>query len=442
MFLDSKIAYDLTLAVNSIKKTPILSALMVAAIGIGIGACMTIITIYYLATANPNPDNSDELYTYGLHNHLTITDGQEDEDPRQMATYRDALYVLQSDIPTDQSVHYQSWAVYRNAEDGVSPFWKMFRLVTSGFFSMFDVPFQYGEAWSQAQEDNMEMVTVLTRETNDALFGGENSVGRRVEIGGDFYEVVGVMDDFEPLPKYFEFDSGFFMDIEGAMVPFSLTPQIGLTKNSGARSCIAMPDGDDFQSYLDAECHWLHHWVRLPTGEKREAFAEMLDNYSLEQRRYGRFQGPFNNRLFNLMEWLEHLGVVDGTLTMLISVALMFLIVCLLNTNALLFAKFTGRSTEVSIKRALGCSKKRLLQQHLLEIGLVGLAGGALGLLLAVLGLAGIRTMMTNIDNLATLNMDLVAIAIVASIISTLVAGLLPAWRTCQIAPAKYLKSQ
>jgi len=442
MLSDTKIAYDFRLAVNSIKKTPILSALMVAAIGTGIGACMTIIAIYYLATANPNPDNSDELYTYGLHNHLTITEGQEDGDPRPWATYRDALYILQSDIPTDQSVHYPSWAVYRNAEDGVSPFWKMFRLVTPGFFSMFDVPFRYGEAWSQAQEDNMDMVTVLTRETNDALFGGENSVGRRVEIGGDFYEVVGVMDYFEPFPKYFEFDTGFFMEIDGAMVPFSLTPQLELTKNSGGRTCVAMPDGDDFQSYLDAECHWLHHWVRLPTEEKREAFAEMLDNYSLEQRRYGRFQGPFNNRLFNLMEWLEQRGVVDGTLTMLISVALMFLIVCLLNTNALLFAKFTGRSAEVSIKRALGCSKKRLLQQHLLEISLVGLAGGALGLLLAHLGLAGIRTMMSNFDNLAKLNMDLVAIAIAASIISTLVAGLLPAWRTCQIAPAKYLKSQ
>jgi putative ABC transport system permease protein len=442
MFMDSKIAYDLGLALKSIRKTPILSALMVAAIGIGIGACMTIIAIYYLASANPNPDNSDELYTYALHNHLTITEDQEDEDPRLMATYRDALYILQSDIPTDQSVHYPSWAVYQNSEDGVNPFWRMFRLVTPGFFSMFEVPFLYGEAWSQVQEDNQAMVIVLTRETNNALFGGENSVGRRIEVGGDFYEVVGVMDEFKPFPKYFEFDTGLFMEIDGGMVPFSLTPVIELTKNSGGRSCVTVPEGSDFQSYLDAECHWLHHWVRLPTQENRDAFNEMLDNYSLEQRRYGRFQGPFNNRLFNLMEWLEHLEVVDGTLTMLISVALMFLIVCLLNTNALLFAKFTGRSTEVSIKRALGCSKKRLLQQHLLEIGLVGLAGGILGLLLAFVGLAGIKAIVTNLENLAHLNLDLIAIAIAASLASTLFAGLYPAWRTCQIAPAKYLKSQ
>ena len=442
MFVDSKIGYDLQLALRSIKKTPILSALMVAAIGIGIGACMTIITIFYLMTTNPNPDNSDQLYTYGLHNNLTVREGQEDEDPRRMSTYRDAMYILQSDIPTEQSVHYQSWAVYRNTADGVNPFWNLYRLATRGFFSMFEVPFLYGGSWSQQQEDNKAMVIVLTRETNNRLFGGENSVGQTIEVGGDFYEVVGVMDSFKPIPKYFEFDSGFFYEIEGAIVPFSLTPDIQLMKNSGSRSCIEMPEGDDFQSYLDAECHWIHHWVRLPTLEKRDEFYEMLNNYSLEQRRFGRFQGPFNNRLFNLTEWLDHLGLVDGMLIMLIGVAVMFLIVCLLNTNALLFAKFTGRSPEVSIKRALGCSKKRLLQQHLVEIGLVGLAGGALGLLLALVGLAGIRQLFSDADDLAHLNADLVFIAITASIVATLIAGLYPAWRTCQLAPAKYLKSQ
>jgi putative ABC transport system permease protein len=442
MFVDSKIAYDLQLALKSIKKTPVLSALMVAAIGIGIGACMTIITIFYLMSANPNPDNSEQLYTYGLDNQLTVTEGHEDRDPRLMATYRDALYILQSDIPTDQSVHYQSWAVYRNLEGGVNPFWDIFRLATSGFFSLFDVPFLYGGAWSQEQEDNKAMVIVLTRDANNKLFGGENSVGERIEVGDDFYEIVGVMDSFEPLPKYFEFDNGFFSEIEGALVPFSLTPEIELMKNSGGTSCVAVPEGDDFQSYLDAECHWLHHWVRLPTPEKREAFSEMLDNYSLEQRRYGRFQGPLNNRVFNLMEWLEHLDIVDGTMTMLNGVALMFLIVCLLNTNALLFAKFTGRTAEVSLKRALGCSKKRLFRQHLLEIGLVGIVGGSLGLLLALAGLAGIKILISNFENLAYLNTDLVIIAIAASIISTLIAGLYPAWRSCQIAPAKHLKSQ
>jgi putative ABC transport system permease protein len=57
-------------------------------------------------------------------------------------------------------------------------------------------------------------------------------------------------------------------------------------------------------------------------------------------------------------------------------------------------------------------------------------------------GLAGIKALVTDLENLAHLNLDLIAIAIAASLASTLFAGLYPAWRTCQIAPAKYLKSQ
>ncbi len=210
MLMDSKIAYDLQLALNSIKKTPVLSALMVAAVGVGIGACMTIIAIYYLMSTDPNPDNSEQLYTYALDNHLTVEEGQGDGKPRLMSSYRDALYILQSDIPTEQSVHYPSWAVFQNLEGGVAPFWDMFRLATPGFFSLFDVPFLYGEAWSQEQEDSKAMVIVLTRGTNNILFGGENSVGEKIEVGDYFYEIVGVMDSFEPLPKYFEFDNGIF----------------------------------------------------------------------------------------------------------------------------------------------------------------------------------------------------------------------------------------
>ena len=47
--------YYLKLAILSIRKNPVLSALMVAAIAIGIGACMTVITVHYVMSGNPIP---------------------------------------------------------------------------------------------------------------------------------------------------------------------------------------------------------------------------------------------------------------------------------------------------------------------------------------------------------------------------------------------------
>ena len=54
--------YYLKLGLFSIRKNPILSSLMVAAIAVGIGACMTIINVDYVMSGNPIPHRSDILY--------------------------------------------------------------------------------------------------------------------------------------------------------------------------------------------------------------------------------------------------------------------------------------------------------------------------------------------------------------------------------------------
>jgi putative ABC transport system permease protein len=434
--------YNLQLAWLSLKKTPVLSLLMISAIGIGIGVCMTIITVYALMTNDPIPAKSQSLHTYQLDNHFTVAEGQEENDPNPMVTYKDAINLLASDIPEAQSIHYQTSGVFKPEDQNLKPFRETVRLATSGFFSMFDVPFQYGRPWDEDAEKTQSLVIVLDRRLNDKLFGGENSIGEKVQMDGRYHEVVGVMDDFSPIPRFFEYDGGVFDDTEGAFVPFSLTPILKLKKTGGSTMCLVDPEEDGFASYLESECNWIHHWVQLSTQDDRDSYLDMLTNYSMDQRQYGRFKGPFRNRVYNVSEWLEYQEILNPAYVMLIGIAFMFLTVCLLNTNGLLFAKFTGRAGDISVRRALGCSKKRMFGQHLVEVGLVGLLGGLFGLLLASAGLLGLKQMFENYENLAHLDVELIMFAIAISILSTLIAGLYPAWRICQLPPAQYLKSQ
>ena len=80
--------------------------------------------------------------------------------------------------------------------------------------------------------------------------------------------------------------------------------------------------------------------------------------------------------------------------------------------------------------------------QYLIEAGVIGLAGGALGLGLALLGLWAVRQQPSDYAELAHLNGTMLLAAIGLSLVASLMAGLLPAWRACQIAPAIQLKSQ
>lgn len=435
-------AYFLRLAGQNLGKTPVLSLLMVSAIGIGIGVCMTIITVYALMANDPIPAKSGHLYTYALDNHLDVQQGQELDDPNPFVGYRDVVNLMQSDIPLEQSVHFQSRAVFKPDNPDLKPFRERLRLVTSGFFDLFDAPFRYGGPWSDQAAANRELVIVLGSELNDRLFGGTDSVGKRVDVDGRLYEIVGVLGDFSPIPRYFEVDGGAFDDTEGGYVPFSLTPILRLRKSGGSTLCIRDPQGDSYEAFLDSECTWIHHWVYLESPQDREAFYDMLNNYTESQRQFGRFQGPYRNRLFNLTEWLEFQEVLNPAYVMLIGIAFMFLAVCLLNTNGLLFAKFSGRADEISIRRALGCSKWQMFCQHLVEIGIIGLIGGVIGLILSWGGLAALRNLFPSYENLAHLDVELIALAIAIAVITTLVAGLYPAWRICQLPPATYLKAQ
>ena len=140
---------------------------------------------------------------------------------------------------------------------------------------------------------------------------------------------------------------------------------------------------------------------------------------------------------------MENQEVVEDDARVMLGLSLLFLVVCLLNTVGLLLAKFLGKSTDISLRRALGASRSNLFIQHMIESGLIGLGGGIFGLVLTWLGLRGIEMLFGDfIENLVGLDWVMVLTAIGLAIVSALLAGLYPTWRACRISPASQLKIQ
>ena len=82
--------YYLRLGALSIRANPALSALMIAAIAIGIGACMTIVTIRYVMSGNPIPEKSDQLYYVQVDNWDPSEVYYEPNEPPDQLTYLDS----------------------------------------------------------------------------------------------------------------------------------------------------------------------------------------------------------------------------------------------------------------------------------------------------------------------------------------------------------------
>ncbi|MCW8833546.1 MAG: FtsX-like permease family protein, partial [Colwellia sp.] len=181
----------------------------------------------------------------------------------------------------------------------------------------------------------------------------------------------------------------------------------------------------------------------LRNEQEKQDYMTFLNAYVEEQKQYGRFQRPLDNRLSNVMQWLENQEVVADDARMMMAMSLMFLTVCLLNTIGLLLAKFLGKAPEIGLRQALGASKATLFSQYIIESACIGFAGGLLGLGLSFLGLIGIESLYGEyMQGLATLDLTMMTLAIVMALVCTVIAGLYPTWRACNISPAQQLKSQ
>lgn len=443
MFSTAMFPYYLKLGWLSIKRNPFLSALMIAAIAIGIGASMTIITVNYAMGSNPIPSKSDQLFYVQLDSWdpNANSDGSAFEPPDQM-TYTDAMALMKAGKAYRQVASNRVSMVLEPADNDLNPFEIDGRSTFSSFFPMFELPFKYGSGWDASADENLERVVVLSKEMNEKVFGGENSVGRNVRMNGMDFKVVGVLDHFLPVPKFYDVTNDAFNEPEDLYVPFNFSIENEVNRN-GNTNCWKTPEGEGFEAFLNSECVFIQFWAELRNEQEKQEYMDFLNAYVEQQKELGRFPRPLNNRLDDVMEWMERQEVVESDAQVMLGLSLLFLLVCLLNTIGLLLAKFLGKSGDIGLRRALGASRSSLFTQHMIESALIGLGGGIFGLGLTFLGLRGINMLFGDyVKNLVHLDWTMVATAVGLAIVAALLAGLYPTWRACSVAPAGQLKTQ
>ena len=433
--------YYLDLALRSFRRNKVLTALMVLAIALGIGASMTTLTVFHVLSGDPLPGKSQTIFYPQLEprSKAGATPG---EEPEEQLTRFDAEALLAAGKADRQALMYGGYLSVEPGREGLKPFNTEARYTTADFFPMFNVPFAYGNGWSGTQDQARDRVAVISSALNDKLFEGGNSVGQTIRLEQTTFQVIGVVDDWRPTPRFYDLSNSRFGELEQVFLPFWTSRDLKLG-HSGNMNCWGdSRETDEGQYGLNAPCSWLQYWVQLDTPAKVAEYRRYLTNYSEQQRAAGRFERPTNVRLRNVMEWLDLNGVVPSDVRLQTWLAFGFLLVCLVNTVGLLLAKFLRRSTEIGVRRALGASRRAIFAQCLVEAGTVGLAGGVLGLGLALLGLWAVRQQPAGYAELARLDPLMLLITFVLAIVASLLAGVLPAWRACQVTPAIQLKSQ
>lgn len=433
--------YYLALGFRSLRRNPVLTALMVLTLSIGVAASMTTLTLLHGMSGDPIPGKSGVLFVPRLDNGPGDNPDANGEPPEQIS-HRDAMALWEQAKGKHQTPIYGISPAIDSGRPDLPPFFGEGVAVGRDFFTMFEVPFLHGQAWSVEEDGRGAAVVVLGRAMAERIFGaGENPVGRTLRLSDHEYTIIGVVDTWNPVPKFYRLiGSNQYGESEDVFLPFRTAVANELAV-SGSVNCSSFAE-PGFKGQVASECVWIQYWVELDSANQRAEYADYLVAYVTEQKALGRFTRPINNRLHDVMEWLDERGVVSDDTRTSTWLAFGFLLVCLVNTVGLLLAKFSSRPGEIGVRRALGATRRDVFSQYLTEAGVIGLVGAGVGVGLTFAALAVIRSFDKRIALITQMDGTLLLLAVVLSVVASLVAGLLPTWRACQVVPALQLKSQ
>jgi putative ABC transport system permease protein len=393
-------------------------------------------------SGDPIPEKSSQLYTPQIDNWGPDKHNGDTPDRLEFQlSYIDVMGLMKASAAKRQSAMYATRLPLRPADAKQKPTKVFVRAAFADFFPMFEVPFKYGGPWSASDDESRAAVAVITKDTNDRLFAGANSVGNTIRLDNEPYVIAGVLDDWRLLPRFYDVTLRPFGDGDAIFLPFNRAIDKHM-RNVGSTQCSGDAD-PGWEGRLKSDCVWLQFWAELPTGMDVEKYRAFLNNYAAEQQQIGRFRWPPHTQLRDVMQWLQYMKIVPSEVHILILVSFGFLLVCLMNAMGLMLAKIMGRAADIGVRRALGASRTAIFKQCLIETGVVGLAGGIFGLILTALGLWAARSLLTK-EFVALAHLDWVdtGIAVLLAVLATVLAGLYPTWRAAHVQPAWQLKAQ
>jgi putative ABC transport system permease protein len=272
--------------------------------------------------------------------------------------------------------------------------------VSSNFFATLGVQPMLGRVLSPDEnQPGRSHVVVLSHRFWQEHFGANpDIVGRNISLDGSSYLVAGVM------PPAFRFP-----DLAQMWTPMAWTDQ---------------------ERSVRGEHHYMVVARLKPGVQLKQAQAEMntisarLEQaYPEDDKGWGAVVVPLHDDLVA--------GVRPALLLLLGAVAFVLLIACV-NVANLALAKTFSRQKEIAIRTALGATSARVLRQILTETVLLALAGGALGLAYAHFAVRLIVAFLADkLPRSLDIGLDSQVLVFTAaiSVVTGIVAGVLPAWR-------------
>jgi len=269
-------------------------------------------------------------------------------------------------------------------------------------------------------EDRSTFRKVALVDTNAVtnLFGGEDPVGKTLEIQGDVFTVAGVValsEEFAPTINSIN-DYWLYMDRSSGSIylPDTVWPTV-YRFDEPQNVAIKVANTD----------------VMANAGQKA---AELLTQNQIADPD----NSDFDYRSQDMLEQAQQLqSMSESTNMQLIWIAGISLLVGGIGVMNIMLVSVTERTGEIGLKKAIGAKKKRILLQFLTEAAVLTSLGGIIGVVSGI-GLAQLISAMMQIP--VAIDVTAILISVVFSTLIGVVFGLLPATQAANLNPIEALR--
>jgi predicted permease len=414
-----ELLHDLRSSIRTLRRRPFYPLVAVGILALGLSASIAVFT-YINGFYQPFPGVEA--------NGLVRIFGVDNEDPNQNISYLDFLDYAAADGTFEglaASSPFFAASVRHEAMTEVA----FLEAVSGDYFSVLGIDLSVGRGIA-ADDDRpgAESVAVLSLSWWQRSFNGDPSViGSTLYLNFRPFTVVGVMS-----PEYLGTTSNFRPDV---WIPFA-------------------PFGDRYTSWANAAENRdvplvrVYGRMRQSVG-KGQALAELAGVATGLDEVYPRQDAPRRLRLDDAT-WIDpssRLAEQPTVRLMMVAAGVLLLLVCA-NVANLLLSVAIGRQHETSIRSALGASPRRLVRQVVIENVLLSAVAGSIALVLAGPASARLGSYFArpsvwgeNVAREASVDLRVVAFAVAISVVTGIVAGLLPAIRASRRNLVDMLKS-
>jgi predicted permease len=408
---------DLRYALRSIRRSPGFSAIAVATLAVSIGANTAIFSVVDGILIRPL-GYGDESRLVAIHEIVPKFSGAA---PRVPVNAMHFLEWRRSARTIEQIALVGGGAM--NLTGGGEPERLRTARVSANLFPMLGARMQLGRAFLEEEDrPGRDHVVVLSDELWKRRFAADpNVVGRKAVLGGDPYEVVGVLSPTFHFPKLSQlYAMSIAAERPELWKPFAVRPEELEIMGDFNYACIArLRPGVSLGRAL-ADLNAVQGTLAAQVPEKVELLAALV---------------PLRDQITGRSR--------SGLQLVLFAVGAVLLIGCV-NIANLMLARATSRKREFAIRSALGAGAGRLVQQMLAESLVLAGIGGGLGVAVAY---AALRLILAyapaDLPRLDEVHLDarVLLFTVAISICAGLLFGLLPAWRLARTDAQDAMKS-